>query len=458
MKIHNRNCFSAHMGTWLCMDRVLRSRLQGIKDGLIVAEVDDDASSGSRPELFTIVNDVAIIHVDDVMMKRRSKFGGVSTIEMRSAMRELADSGVKAVIFKIDSPGGHVEGQQALLEEVERLSAKKSVYAYVGDLACSAAYWLAASTGYICAARMALLANIGAYTVLWDTTEAQKMDGIKATLVKSGEKKGLGADGQVTKELKEEVQAEINAIHNFFVSDIKKFRPKWNGEKADGAVLFPEDALAAGLIDEISSFDAFLKKVVDSAGLRTPSSIGEKMEIVFKEGRLVDAAEASGAKADVASDEDTVVTSEVEDNDDPTPEKTGGSSTTVSIEDVAKARAQEPSEPKAEAPSLAMIAKELEADVQQRIEDAVARGAGEKIRELAKAAGINIENRKDSEIEAQLVNLFKTSSPNPATKSEGATKRDAFSKLRELQEEHGVSYGGVIFKRDFPELFKKLAN
>jgi ClpP class serine protease len=180
--LHNPRCFHSHMGVWAVKPDVIESKHRAILDGHIVPKAMDNEGGNTgacEPERKTLAvsEGVAIISVDDVMMKKASKYGGVSTIDVRRQLREAISSAeVKSILLYIDSPGGHVEGQAGLVDEVRKSKTVKPVYAYIDDTGCSAAYWLAAACSEVACSRMAMVGNIGAYAVLHDTSEAYKAE------------------------------------------------------------------------------------------------------------------------------------------------------------------------------------------------------------------------------------------------------------------------------------------
>lgn len=233
--------------------------------------VDIDASGS--PRMYSVVDGVATIRMDGQMQKGESSFGGCSTVKTRRAIRQAAsDWMVKAISLRICSPGGTVAGTSELAADVAAANAIKPVYAYIEDLGCSAAYWVASQARSITCNDTAMVGSIGTMVMLADTTGAQEQFGIKYTVVSTGDFKGLGADGKVSDLLVSDVQREINDMNTVFLAAVTAGRGAvLGGEKgvkaiADGRVHVGAQAKQLGLVDAVSSYDAYSQAILQEIG------------------------------------------------------------------------------------------------------------------------------------------------------------------------------------------------
>ena len=185
------------------------------------------------------------------------KYLGVNacdTNELRAhVLRAENDPNVKAIVLAINSPGGAVQGTDELAQAI--MASTKPITANVSGLCCSAAYWVASAADSIQATRLSQIGSIGVYQVLTDTTGFQEKMGFKQVVIASSPKKGMGADGAITDELKSEVQGIISGIAAVFQEQVATGR----GMELDraAAVATGECWLASaakelGLIDEIT--------------------------------------------------------------------------------------------------------------------------------------------------------------------------------------------------------------
>lgn len=217
------------------------------------------AVSGIGRKFDTVSGSIAVIDIQGTLTKAGSSLGGGGTIEMRQAIRQAnEDKSISGIVLLIDSPGGTVSGTSDLANEVT--NSAKPVVAYVEDLCCSAAMWVASQCDEIYANNAtALVGSIGTFMGLYDVSKAFENEGIKPILVKSGEFKGGGfpgskiTDGQIA-----EWQKVIDATQSQFTSAIAKGRGmslQAASKLATGSCFMAEEATRLRLIDGIKSFN-----------------------------------------------------------------------------------------------------------------------------------------------------------------------------------------------------------
>lgn len=184
---------------------------------------------------------------------------GVAYCDMQAtaaALRELAtDPRVRQVVLRIDSPGGAVDGTQALAAAVAALSVP--VTAQVRGCCASAAYWVAAQADRIeASAETDLIGSLGVFSALIDTSAAAAALGVTVHLIASGPLKGQGyVDGApIAPEAIAEARHRIAATAAVFFAAVAAGRPALAGRLAElgtGATWIASEALGLGLIDHI---------------------------------------------------------------------------------------------------------------------------------------------------------------------------------------------------------------
>jgi ClpP class serine protease len=162
------------------------------------AAASDAERSGPNRKIYAEAEGVAVIPVLDTLVQRsdyvdpESGVTGYNWIaqKLRAAM---GDEAIKAIWLDIDSPGGEANGCFALAEEIA-MSTKseggKPIWAYVNEQACSGAYALASVCDKIFMPEDGIAASIGAYVMHVDLSAALTKEGIKATIIRSGDRKG----------------------------------------------------------------------------------------------------------------------------------------------------------------------------------------------------------------------------------------------------------------------------
>lgn len=225
---------------------------------------------GAGEQGYSVRQGIAVIPIGGVIAKHASDVNGssqprgTSTEAVRQALASAnADTGVNGIMLHIESPGGTVDGVDALAADVS--SSPKPVWSVFSDLGASAAYWIGSQASRVFAGTNTTeVGSIGVYTVLADMAAYYKQRGIDLTTISSGPNKGLGADGRVTEQLKADMQARINDLNTQFVGTVAKGRkrtPEQVRGWASGKVFGAAEALSMGLIDAIQSPEAVLAEM-----------------------------------------------------------------------------------------------------------------------------------------------------------------------------------------------------
>lgn len=191
--------------------------------------------------------DVAIVPVEGMIVNPEH------FIRQMEAVRK--DKSVKAVVLRIDSPGGAVAAGQEMTAEVRRVVAEKPVVVSMGNVAASAGYYIASAATYIIANPGTMTASIG---VRMEHAEIEKLLerlGIKLENLKSGALKDIGTyDRPMTAEERAVLEGILNQLHGQFVAAVAENRklPEDDVRKlADGRPLTGADALSHKLIDAL---------------------------------------------------------------------------------------------------------------------------------------------------------------------------------------------------------------
>ncbi|MBM4338609.1 MAG: signal peptide peptidase SppA [Deltaproteobacteria bacterium] len=177
------------------------------------------------------------------------------------------DEGVKAIILRIDSPGGGVGPSQEIYREVMKIKAnqKKKVITSMGSVAASGGYYIASASDLIIANPGTITGSIGVIMEFTNIEELFKKIGIKGVVLKSGEHKDIGSPfREMTAEEKKLIQSVIDNVHQQFiqaVADGRKMDRSKVAQVADGRILTGEQAKQFGLVDQLGN----LQDAIDTA-------------------------------------------------------------------------------------------------------------------------------------------------------------------------------------------------
>jgi protease-4 len=167
------------------------------------------------------------------------------------------DEGVKAIILRIDSPGGGVGPSQEIHQEILRAKLKKKVVTSMGSVAASGGYYIACASDLIVANPGTITGSIGVLMEFTNIEELFKKIGIKGVVLKSGEHKDIGSPfREMTPEEMRMMQEVVDNIHQQFIQAVamgRKMDQVKVMEIADGRILSGEQAKQIGLVDQLGN-------------------------------------------------------------------------------------------------------------------------------------------------------------------------------------------------------------
>ncbi len=250
--------------------------------GIIATMVTGLISTAEAPGAFGGGGDrVAVIFVNGIIADggdAPSLFGPAS-LGSRAIMSQLRQAGkdksVKAVMVRINSPGGSAAASAAIYEEIARLRKdhEKPVIASMGDTAASGGYYVASAADTIVANRATLTGSIGVImqSINWSGL-AEKYGVTSNTIVSGPYKDGMSPMRAMREEERVLYQALVDDVYNQFVDDVSKGRKKLTRAKvkklADGRVFTGKQAKKLGLVDEIGNYHDALAIAAKAGGIK----------------------------------------------------------------------------------------------------------------------------------------------------------------------------------------------
>ena len=184
--------------------------------------------------------------------------------EIIDQINEFADSnGIRAVVLRIDTPGGSVAPSQEIYQAVRELRKKKKVVVSMGSVAASGGYLIAVAADRIVANPGTITGSISAVMHYANVEELLKKVGIRSSAIKSGKFKDIGSPvREMTAEERSLIQGIVDDIYDQFVrtvSENRKIPLSKIVQLADGRVFTGRQAKELGLIDDLGGLqDAVL--------------------------------------------------------------------------------------------------------------------------------------------------------------------------------------------------------
>ena len=184
---------------------------------------------------------------------------------------------VKAIVVRIDSPGGAVAPTQEIFEEILRSKKQKPFIASMGGMATSGGYYIAAACDQIIANPGTLTGSIGVIMQLTNVEELMKKIGVRGVNVKSGPNKDIGSPFQtLSPEGREILQSLVDNVHSQFVAAVAKGRSMEEAQVrklADGRIYSGAQAQQLGLVDQFGTLQDAIELAAKRAGIETEPAI-----------------------------------------------------------------------------------------------------------------------------------------------------------------------------------------
>ncbi len=191
---------------------------------------------------------------------------------VKQIIRYREDDSVRAIVLRIDSPGGAVAPTQEIFDELHKTrEAGKIIVASMGSVAASGGYYIACAADSIMANPGTITGSIGVVTVAPSAEDLFERIGIEWQVVKSGRHKDLGSMSRsMTNEEFGIVQSVVDDVYDQFVGAVTSYRPLSREEVvelADGRIYTGNQALPLGLVDRLGTYQDAIALAGKMAGL-----------------------------------------------------------------------------------------------------------------------------------------------------------------------------------------------
>lgn len=217
-------------------------------------------------------NKIAVVYAQGDIVDGEGSAAQVGGDRFARELRKLRqDNKIKAVVLRVDSPGGSVTGSEVIRREVELTRQVKPVAISMGDVAASGGYWISAGANRIFAEPNTITGSIGVFGLLFDVQKLANNNGITWDTVKTAR----FGDSQTVSRPKtpQELaisQQSVDRIYDLFLTRVATGRklPKSKvAEIAQGRVWSGEQAKQIGLVDDIGGLDAAIEYAAKQAQL-----------------------------------------------------------------------------------------------------------------------------------------------------------------------------------------------
>ena len=265
-------------------DYKLVSLLDYSKTLLSIRSVDEN-----KKPILTSKNKIALIHAEGTIIEGKSSEGNLGSDTFIKLIQKLRkDSSVKAVVLRVNSPGGSAMASEYMWRELTLLQKIKPLVVSMGNYAASGGYYIAAPADFIYADKATLTGSIGVFSMMINLNESIGNLGLKVESVSTNQSSEIFSvirDGGLTSTERLFFQSNVNDVYSRFkevVSLGRNMPIDKVDEIAQGRVWTGEQALEVGLVDAIGGVsDAILMAaeraaVLNDFVLQTPKSSENK--------------------------------------------------------------------------------------------------------------------------------------------------------------------------------------
>ncbi|HZC81329.1 MAG TPA: signal peptide peptidase SppA [Nitrospiraceae bacterium] len=235
------------------------------------------------PDLDISMEDrVGLIRIEGVILDSQSTIGELKRFGENPA--------IKAIVLRIDSPGGGVVPSQEIHDAVQRVRNKnnKAVIASMGSVAASGGYYIAVATDRIMANSGTLTGSIGVIMEMANVEGLLKKIGVEGVVIKSGRFKDVGSPlRKMSDEEHELLKSVMDDVHKQFIEAVAAGRGldvTVVQALADGRIFTGRQAKDSKLVDELGDLDAAIQLAADVAGIEgVPKVIEPRRRFSFRE-------------------------------------------------------------------------------------------------------------------------------------------------------------------------------
>lgn len=223
----------------------------------------------SRGPRFALGDKVGVIEMTGVI---------TSATEILEDLRDFReDSAIKAIVLRIDSPGGSVAPSQEIHDAVKKTAEIKPIVVSMGSVAASGGYYIAVAGQQIVANPGTMTGSIGVLMEFANYEELLKKIGWQNIVVKSGRFKDIGSPNRPMSDADRQLlQSMIDDVQSQFVSAVAEGRNlslEKVKEVADGRIMTGRQALTAGLVDKLGGLETAIDLAAELAGIDDPKVV-----------------------------------------------------------------------------------------------------------------------------------------------------------------------------------------
>jgi signal peptide peptidase SppA len=230
-------------------------------------------TGGSLPK---IEGNIGVLPLTGIITQRSGNglmemlFGGTKVDAFTAQFKQMINTpSVGAIVLDIDSPGGSVFGVNELAATIREARGTKPIIGVANSMAGSAAYLIGSAVDTLVVTPGGQVGSIGVWNSHTDFSDAETQAGVKTTMISAGKFKTEGNPYEpLTDAGRENMQEQVDAYYEQFISAVAKGRGKpaatVRSQFGQGRMVMAQDALEAGMVDRVASFDQVMSELTRS--------------------------------------------------------------------------------------------------------------------------------------------------------------------------------------------------
>ncbi len=215
---------------------------------------------------------IAVVYAEGSIVGGKGNIQEIGSDRFAKEFRQLReDDSVKAVVLRVNSPGGSATASEVILREILLTRKHKPVIVSMGNIAASGGYWISAGADHIFAEENTITGSIGVFGLLTNIQEIGENHGVTWDVVKTGRFADIGST--VRPKTAEELaiyQKSVTNTYNLFLNKVAQYRNlprKKVDEIAQGRIWSGKEAYKIGLVDQIGGLEAAIAYAAETAKL-----------------------------------------------------------------------------------------------------------------------------------------------------------------------------------------------
>jgi len=217
-------------------------------------------------------NKIAVVYAEGTIVDGEGSLETIGSDPLAEEFRKLReDDQVKAIVLRVDSPGGSATASDVILREILLTKEQKPIIVSMGDVAASGGYWIAAGADQIFAAENTITGSIGVFGLLSNIQEIANNNGVTWDIVKTGRLADIDSNFRPKTEAELAIyQKSVSKTYDLFLNKVSEYRhlpQKKVAEIAQGRIWSGKEAVNIGLVDRIGGLEKAIAYAAEKAKL-----------------------------------------------------------------------------------------------------------------------------------------------------------------------------------------------